>query len=137
MIGGAFWALRALRHLLRVPSSPGQPVPRKHRPAGQGRQACPRLRRGQNTSFGPVKQIEAGVLNVGYVEVGHADGQAVVLMHGFPYDIHSYVEVAPLLAAESYRVIGPYFRGYGTTTFLSSTTPGMSIRRRSLSTSWP
>jgi len=78
---------------------------------------------GPSTSFGPVRQIDAGVLNVGYVEAGPADGQAVILMHGFPYDIHSYVEVAPLLAAEGYRVIVPYFRGYGTTTFLSSTTP--------------
>jgi pimeloyl-ACP methyl ester carboxylesterase len=75
------------------------------------------------SSFGPVKQIHAGVLNVGYVEAGPADGRPVVLMHGFPYDIHSYVEVAPLLAAEGYRVIVPYFRGYGTTTFLSSATP--------------
>lgn len=78
---------------------------------------------GTNTSFGPVKQIDAGVLNVGYVETGPADGQPVVLMHGFPYDIHSYVEVAPLLAAEGYRVIVPYFRGYGTTTFRSAGTP--------------
>jgi pimeloyl-ACP methyl ester carboxylesterase len=74
-------------------------------------------------SFGPVKQIKAGVLNVGYVEAGPADGPAVVLMHGFPYDIHSYVEVTPLLAAEGYRVIVPYFRGYGTTAFLPQKTP--------------
>jgi hypothetical protein len=73
-------------------------------------------------SFGPVKQINAGVLNVGYVEVGPADGRPVILLHGFPYDIHSYVEVAPLLAAEGYRLIVPYFRGHGTTTFLSRTT---------------
>jgi pimeloyl-ACP methyl ester carboxylesterase len=73
--------------------------------------------------FESVRQIEAGVLNVGYVEAGPADGQPVVLMHGFPYDIHSYVEVAPLLAAEGYRVIVPYFRGHGTTTFLSAHTP--------------
>jgi pimeloyl-ACP methyl ester carboxylesterase len=74
-------------------------------------------------SFGPVRQIQAGVLNVGYVEAGPADGQPVLLLHGFPYDIHSYVEVAPLLAARGYRVIVPYFRGYGTTTFLSASTP--------------
>lgn len=74
-----------------------------------------------SASFGPVKQINAGVLSVGYVEAGPADGPAVILMHGFPYDIHSYVEVAPLLAAEGYGVIVPYFRGYGTTRFLSST----------------
>lgn len=83
----------------------------------------PTNKSGTNPYFGTVKQINAGVLNVGYVEAGPLDGRAVILLHGFPYDIHSYVEVAPLLAAEGYRVIVPYFRGYGTTTFLSSTTP--------------
>lgn len=73
--------------------------------------------------FGSMKQTKAGVLNVGYVEAGPANGRAVILMHGFPYDIHSYVEVAPLLGADGYRVIVPYFRGYGTTTFRSSGTP--------------
>jgi hypothetical protein len=63
------------------------------------------------------------VLDVGYVEVGPAGGRPVILLHGFPYDIHSFVEVAPLLAAEGYRVIVPYMRGHGTTNFLSSTTP--------------
>jgi pimeloyl-ACP methyl ester carboxylesterase len=63
------------------------------------------------------------VLNVGYVEAGPANGRPVILMHGFPYDIHSYVDVVPLLAAKGYRVIVPYFRGYGTTTFLSPSTP--------------
>jgi len=76
-----------------------------------------------STGFGSVKQIKAGVLNVGYVEAGPANGRAVILMHGFPYDIHSYGEVAPLLGAEGYRVIVPYFRGYGTTTFRSTRTP--------------
>lgn len=76
-----------------------------------------------STAFGPVKQINAGVLNVGYVEVGPADGRPVLLLHGFPYDIHSFVEVAPLLAARGYRVIVPYVRGHGTTAFLSSRTP--------------
>jgi len=75
-----------------------------------------------SASFGPVKQIDAGVLNVGYVEAGPSHGQPVILMHGFPYDIHSYVEVAPLLAVEGYRVIVPFFRGYGTTRFLSAAT---------------
>jgi pimeloyl-ACP methyl ester carboxylesterase len=75
------------------------------------------------SSFGPVKQINAGVLSVGYVEAGPADGRPVVLLHGFPYDIHSFVEVTPLLAARGYRVIVPYLRGHGTTTFLSSGTP--------------
>ncbi len=75
------------------------------------------------TQFNPVRQVKAGVLSTGYVEAGPADGRPVILMHGFPYDIHSYVQVAPLLAAEGYRVIVPYFRGYGTTTFLSAATP--------------
>jgi pimeloyl-ACP methyl ester carboxylesterase len=72
------------------------------------------------TSFGPLRQIDAGVLNVGYVDAGPADGPAVVLLHGWPYDIHSYADVAPLLAAQSYRVVVPYLRGYGTTRFLSN-----------------
>lgn len=75
------------------------------------------------TSFGSLKQIKAGVLNVGYIDAGDPRGRPVILMHGFPYDIHSYVEVAPLLAAHGYWVIVPYFRGYGTTTFLSPATP--------------
>jgi hypothetical protein len=67
-----------------------------------------------STAFGPVKQIDAGVLNVGYVDAGPADARPVILLHGFPYDIHSFVEVAPLLAARGYRVIVPYMRGHGT-----------------------
>jgi pimeloyl-ACP methyl ester carboxylesterase len=77
---------------------------------------------GQNTSFASLKQIDAGLLNVGYAETGPADGAAVVLLHGWPYDIYSYVDVAPLLAAAGYRVIVPYLRGYGTTRFLSTET---------------
>ncbi|MCU1266845.1 MAG: alpha/beta hydrolase [Acidobacteria bacterium] len=75
-----------------------------------------------NGSFGPLKQIAAGVLNVGYAEAGPANGPPVILLHGWPYDIHSFVEVAPLLTAKGYRVIVPYLRGYGTTRFLSSET---------------
>ena len=75
---------------------------------------------GTNTTFGPLKQIDAGVLSVGYAEVGMADGPPVILLHGWPYDIHTYVDVAPLLAQAGYRVIVPYLRGYGTTRFLSS-----------------
>ena len=75
-----------------------------------------------NHSFGSLKQIDAGVLNVGYAEAGPTDGPAVILLHGWPYDIHSYVDVAPLLAEAGYRVIVPYLRGYGTTRFLSSET---------------
>ncbi len=74
------------------------------------------------TPLGPVRQIQAGVLDVGYVDAGPADGPAVVLLHGWPYDIHSYEEVTPRLAAAGYRVIVPYLRGYGTTRFLSETT---------------
>src|SRR6266581_7112688 len=72
------------------------------------------------TSFGSTKQIDAGELSVGYAEAGLAGGQTVLLLHGWPYDIHSFVDVAPLLAATGYRVIVPYLRGYGTTGFLSS-----------------
>jgi pimeloyl-ACP methyl ester carboxylesterase len=78
---------------------------------------------GTNTSFGQLQQINAGVLHVGYAEAGPTGGPAVMLLHGWPYDIHSYDDVAPLLAQAGYRVIVPYLRGYGTTTFLSSTTP--------------
>jgi pimeloyl-ACP methyl ester carboxylesterase len=74
-------------------------------------------------AFGPVKQIDAGTLTVGYADAGPADGAAAILLHGWPYDIHSYVDVAPLLAAQGYRVIVPYLRGYGTTRFLSDETP--------------
>lgn len=74
------------------------------------------------TSFGAIKQIEAGMLNVGYAEEGPADGPPVILLHGWPYDIHTYVDVAPLLAAKGYRVIVPYLRGYGPTRFLSDET---------------
>ncbi len=76
-------------------------------------------RSSSNSPFGPVKQIDAGVLNVGYVDSGPSDGPAVVLLHGWPYDIHSYADVAPILVSEGYRVIVPYVRGYGTTRFLS------------------
>ncbi|MFL5599558.1 MAG: alpha/beta fold hydrolase [Gemmatimonadaceae bacterium] len=74
------------------------------------------------TSFDSLKQIDAGVLNVGYAESGPSTGPAVVLLHGWPYDIHAFVDVAPLLAAKGYRVIVPYLRGYGTTRFLSDET---------------
>jgi pimeloyl-ACP methyl ester carboxylesterase len=69
-----------------------------------------------------LKQINAGVLSVGFAELGPTDGVAVILLHGWPYDIHCYVDVAPLLAAKGYRVIVPYLRGYGTTRFLSNET---------------
>src|SRR6267154_2629350 len=75
-----------------------------------------------NTSLGPLKQIDAGVLDVGYAEAGPSSGPTVILLHGWPYDIHSFVEVTPRLASVGYRVIIPYLRGYGTTSFLSSET---------------
>jgi len=77
---------------------------------------------GKHTSFASLKQIDAGPLNVGYAEDGPANGPAVILLHGWPYDIHSYVDVAPLLAARGYRVIVPFLRGYGSTRFLSNAT---------------
>src|SRR5438552_18727163 len=80
------------------------------------------MRNGTSTSFGALKQIDAGVLNVGYAEAGKSDSPVVMLLHGWPYDIHSYVDVAPRLAQAGYRVIVPYLRGYGTTRFLSSDT---------------
>jgi len=79
-------------------------------------------RPGSHTSLGPIKQIDAGLLNVGYADVGRADAPAVILLHGWPYDIHSYVDVVPALASAGYRAIVPYLRGYGTTRFLSSET---------------
>jgi len=86
---------------------------------------------GTNTSFGALKQIDAGLLNVGYAEAGPADGPAVLLLHGWPYDIHSYVDVAPLLAQAGYRVVVPYLRGYGTTRFLSDASLRAVSQRRS------
>jgi pimeloyl-ACP methyl ester carboxylesterase len=77
---------------------------------------------GSNTSFAPLNQIDAGLLSVGYAEAGPANGPAVILLHGWPYDIYSFVDVAPLLASAGYRVIIPYLRGYGTTRFLSADT---------------
>src|SRR5262249_45995789 len=77
-----------------------------------------------NTSFGPLKQIDAGLLNVGYADVGPPNGPVVLLLHGWPYDIHSFVDVAPILASSGYRVVVPFLRGYGTTRFLSQDTLG-------------
>jgi pimeloyl-ACP methyl ester carboxylesterase len=90
--------------------------------AQSGSASLPAIQAGANTSFASLKQIEAGELNIGYAEAGPADGSAVILLHGWPYDIHSFVDVAPLLGSAGYRVIVPYLRGYGTTRFLSSET---------------
>lgn len=93
------------------------------RSGGAQHVAVPENKPAANTSFGPLKQIEAGVLNVGYVEAGPADGPVIMLLHGWPYDIHTYVDVAPLLVSKGFRVIVPYLRGFGTTHFLSTGTP--------------
>src|SRR5262249_47551858 len=81
------------------------------------------IKPGTHTSFASLKQVDAGLLNVGYAGAGPADGPAVILLHGWPYDIHSFVDVAPPLASAGYRVIVPYLRGYGTTRFLSGDAP--------------
>ena len=75
-----------------------------------------------NGELGPLKHIDAGVLNVGYAEAGPSNGRTVILLHGWPYDIHAFVDVVPRLVSTGYRVIVPYLRGYGTTSFLSSET---------------
>src|ERR1700753_1748995 len=86
------------------------------------RELAPAIEPAATSSFDALKQVDAGVLNVGYAEAGPANGPVVVLLHGWPYDIYSFVDVAPLLAAKGYRVIVPYLRGYGTTRFLSGET---------------
>ena len=88
----------------------------------QAGKVAPAVKPGTHTSFAPLKQVEAGQLNVGYAEAGPADGPVVILLHGWPYDIYSFVDVAPLLAGAGYRVVMPYLRGYGTTRFLASET---------------
>jgi pimeloyl-ACP methyl ester carboxylesterase len=98
-------------------SRPANAQPSKAKPA-----KLPAIKPGTNTSFPSLKQIDAGLLNVGYAEAGAVNGAPVILLHGWPYDIHSFVDVAPLLASAGYRVIVPYLRGYGTTRFLSSET---------------
>ena len=92
-------------------------------PAGEATRArLPAIKPSTDTSFGPLKQIDAGVLNIGYAEAGPSNGRPVILLHGWPYDVHSYVDVAPILASVGYRVIVPYLRGYGSTRFLSNET---------------
>jgi pimeloyl-ACP methyl ester carboxylesterase len=78
---------------------------------------------GASTPFGALKQVDAGVLSIGYAEAGPPEGRAVILLHGWPYDIHSFADVTPALAAAGYHVIVPFVRGYGTTRFLSDGTP--------------
>ena len=112
LLGSAATALAAVQlGMVRSANAQSDRVPQANLPA---------IKPGTNTSFAPLKQIDAGTLRVGYAEAGPANGRPVVLLHGWPYDIHSFVDVAPLLAAADYRVIVPYLRGYGTTRFLSS-----------------
>ncbi|QSZ60253.1 alpha/beta hydrolase [Rhizobium sp. ZX09] len=89
---------------------------------GEAPSATPSATTGEKTSFGPLKQVKAGVLDVGYAEAGPEEGPVALLLHGWPYDIYSYVDVAPILASAGYRVLIPYLRGYGTTRFLSDET---------------
>jgi pimeloyl-ACP methyl ester carboxylesterase len=91
--------------------------------AGKAARQVPGVKRGTHTSFKPLKKIDAGVLSVAYAEDGPANGPVVLLLHGWPYDIYSYVDVAPVLASAGYRVIIPFLRGYGDTRFLSDATP--------------
>jgi pimeloyl-ACP methyl ester carboxylesterase len=84
--------------------------------------SIPAITPGAHTSFGPLKQVAAGLLHVAYAEAGPDGGRPVILLHGWPYDIHSYVDVAPALASAGYRVIVPYLRGYGSTRFLAGDT---------------
>jgi pimeloyl-ACP methyl ester carboxylesterase len=112
---GAATAAVATAQLGTIGSAAAQPGPVKAA-------RLPAIKPGTHTSLGPIKQINAGVLNIGYAEAGPPDGPAVVLLHGWPYDIHSFVDVTPLLAQAGYRVIVPYVRGYGTTRFLSGDT---------------
>jgi pimeloyl-ACP methyl ester carboxylesterase len=81
------------------------------------------MNRQTNSSFAALRQVDAGLLSVGYAEAGPAEGPAVILLHGWPYDIHSYAAVTPSLASAGFRVIVPYLRGYGPTRFLSGATP--------------
>ena len=88
--------------------------------AQHAKAALPLVKPGTNASLGPLKHIDAGILNVADAEAGPADGPSVILLHGWPYDIHSFVDVTPMLASAGYRVLVPYLRGYGATRFLSS-----------------
>lgn len=90
--------------------------------SGGSLEATGTMKAGTNSSFGALKQIDAGVLKVSYVEAGPTNGKPVILLHGWPYDIHSFVDVAPMLATRGYRVIIPHLRGYGSTRFLSAET---------------
>ena len=91
--------------------------------SGAAKPGAGAIRPGAHTSFAALKQIEAGVLTIGYAEAGPADGPVVILLHGWPYDIYAFADVVPVLASAGFRVIAPWLRGYGTTRFLSGDTP--------------
>jgi pimeloyl-ACP methyl ester carboxylesterase len=105
-------AATAAAQLGMLPAATAQPA----------KASLPRIKPGTNVAFGPLKQIDAGALNVAYAESGPAEGPPVILLHGWPYDIHSFVDVTPLLASAGYRVLVPYLRGYGATRFLARET---------------
>jgi pimeloyl-ACP methyl ester carboxylesterase len=111
LVGGAA-AIAAAIPFGIVPSAKAQPA----------RTTLPPVKAGTNTTLGALKKVDAGVLNVAYAEAGPADGPPVILLHGWPYDIHSFVDVTPALASAGYRVLVPYLRGYGATRFLSGDT---------------
>src|SRR5580692_4794398 len=110
----------AAAELVTLSSAVAQPSKKKANtvtPTTSGKNAS------SSTTFGPLKQVDAGLLNVGYAEAGPANGAPVLLLHGWPYDIYDYVDVAPILAARGYRVIIPHLRGHGSTRFLDAATP--------------
>ena len=91
--------------------------------SGDAKPGAGAIRPGTHTSFAALKQVEAGVLNIGYAEAGPSNGPVAILLHGWPYDIYAFVDVVPLLVSAGFRVITPWLRGYGTTRFLSTDTP--------------
>jgi pimeloyl-ACP methyl ester carboxylesterase len=103
----------AVARLGLIEAAQAQTIPVPRLPAGSG----------GATTMGPIRQVHADVLDIGYHEAGPSNGRVVLLLHGYPYDIHSYVEVAPMLAAQGVRVIVPYLRGHGSTRFLDAATP--------------
>ena len=107
-LGGAAVGLAAAAEFALASAARAEPAPA---PAGR-----------PLATFGALRQVDAGLLNVGYAELGPADGRVAILLHGWPYDIHSFADVAPRLAAAGYRVIVPHLRGHGTTRFLSAST---------------
>ncbi|WP_033216393.1 alpha/beta fold hydrolase [Kitasatospora phosalacinea] len=119
-VGASALSLAGLQTAAHAADTPGSGA--APRPAPTPAPTVPTITPGTHTDFPELKQVRAGVLDIGYAELGPADGPAAILLHGWPYDIHSFVDVAPLLAEQGYRVIVPYLRGHGTTRFLSART---------------